>query len=92
MFSIYHWKIFNLKLYFNEISVRLYHKGLQFSCNLLTGRNVMHLSLENDYLILFCTKISVRLYQKGWQFSGHLITGRNVKHLSQDNVKPHIVF
>ena len=69
-----------------KISVSLYQKGWQFSCHLITGRNVNDLSPENVYLILFSMKISVSLYQKGWQFSCHLITGRNVKDLSPENV------
>ena len=69
-----------------EISERLYQKGWQFNCHLITSRNVKHLSLEYVDLILFSTKISVRLYQKGWQFSYLLIIGKNVKHLSLENV------
>ena len=42
----------NLILFKYEISVRLFHKGCQLSCHLITGRNVKHLSLEKVYLIV----------------------------------------
>ena len=58
--------------------VRIYQKGWQFNCNLITGRNCKDLSPENVTSYCFSTKISVSLYQKGWQFSCHLITGSNV--------------
>ena len=75
-----------------KISVRLYQNGWQFSCHLITGRNVKHLSLENVNLILFFTKIRVSLYQKRWQFRCHLITGdKKCLGLSPENVLPHIV-
>ena len=59
--------------------------GWQFSCHLITGRNVKHLSLGNVYLIILEQK-SERLYQKGWQFTCHLITGINVNDLSNEKV------
>ena len=53
----------NLILFSTKISVWIYQKGWQFSCHLITGRNVERLSMNN--LIVFSTKISVRLDQKG---------------------------
>ena len=81
MLHIYHWKIFTLYCFNTKVSVEYYHKGWQFNCHIITGRNFKHLSLENVYLISFSTRISVRLYQKGKQFSCHLIRVRNVNNL-----------
>ena len=66
--------MFDLKLFEYERGVSLCQKGWQFSFELIAGRNVKDLSLENVYLIL--------VHQKGWQFSCHLMTGRKVKDLS----------
>ena len=49
MLRIYHMKM--LTSYFNDKS--LYQMGWQFSCHLITGRNVKDLSLENVDLMLF---------------------------------------
>ena len=68
----------------HKISVSLYHKEWQFSCNHISGRNDKDLSLKHVSLqIVYCTKIkfNVSLYHKGQQFSCHLITGSNVKDL-----------
>ena len=69
-----------------KISGSLYQKGWQFSCHLITGRDVKDLSPEMFTSYCLSTKISGSLYQKGWQFSCHLITGRDVKDLSPENV------
>ena len=86
MLSIYHWKTFTSYCFSTKVSERLTQKGWQFTCHLLTDRNVKHLSLENVYLISFLYENNVRLYQKGWQFTCHLKSGKNVKHLSLQNI------
>ena len=91
MLRIYHLDFFISYCLSTKISVCLYQKGWQFSCHLITCRNVMDLSPENVNLVLFSIEISGSLYQMGRQFSCHLITGRNFKDLSPDNVLTHIV-
>ena len=77
----------------HKISVSLYHKELQISCHLTTGRNNQDFSLEKGLLeIVYCTKISVSLYHMGRQFSCHHITGRNVQDLSLENGLTQIVY
>ena len=58
MLRIYHMKM--LTSYFKDESLN--QMGWQFSCHLITGRNVMDLFLENVDLILFKLE---SLYQKG---------------------------
>ena len=69
----------DLILFEYERGVSLYQKGWQFSCHIITGRNVKDLSLENVYLIFLSKKAYTK---KGCQFSCHLVTGRKVKDLS----------
>ena len=90
MLRIYHLDFFISYCLSTKISVSLYQKGLQFSCHLITCRNVKDLSPENVYLVFFSIEINGSLYQMGWQFSCHLITSRNFKDLSPDNVLTHI--
>ena len=66
------------------MSVSLYRIGWQFSCHLLTGRNVKDLLPEKFTSYCLSKKMSVRLYQWGWQLSCQLLTDRNVKDLSSD--------
>ena len=91
MLRIYHLDFFISYCLSTKISVSLYQKGWQFSCHLITCRNVKDLSPEMFTSYCFSIEISGSLYQMGWQFSCHLITGRNFKDLSPDNVLTHIV-
>ena len=75
-----------------KLSVSLYEKGWQFSCHLITGRNVKNILLETVFPhIVLVRKKSASLYDKGWQFSCHIIAGRNIKDLSLENALLHIV-
>ena len=91
MLRIYRLKMFTSHCFSTKISGSLYQKGWQFSCHLITCKNVKDLSPKNVYLILFKYEKSGNLYQKGLQFSCHLITGRNFKDLSTENVLTRIV-
>ena len=93
MLRVYHWKMFYGILFIEQKSVSLYHKGWQFSCHHISGRNDKDLSLKNvSPQIVNCAKIYVSLYHKGRQFSCHITTGRNVQDLSLENVLPQIVY
>ena len=59
------------------------------NCQLITGRNVKDLSLENIDPILFEYE---SLYLKIWQFSCHLIIGRKVNDLSLESGKCFTLF
>ena len=47
MLKIYHWDFFIISCFSTKVRVSLYQKRLQFSCHLITGRNVKDLPLEN---------------------------------------------
>ena len=82
MLSIYRWKMLTSYCFFvQKKGERLYQEGLQFSCHLISGKNIKHLSLQNVNIILLSAKICERLHQEELQFSCYLITGRNVKYL-----------
>ena len=80
MFSNYQWKMFTSYFVSKKISVRLYQKGWQFSCHLLTCRNVKHLLLENVYLILFLYENKCKVIPKG--MASHLPPNNRKKCLS----------
>ena len=53
MLRIYHLDFFISYCLSTKISLSLNQKGWQFSCHLITCRNVKDLSPENVYLVLF---------------------------------------
>ena len=69
-----------------KISVSLYQKRWQFSCDLKKVERLRIYRLKMFTSYCFSTKISLSLYQKDIQFSCHLIIGSNSKDLSPENV------
>ena len=65
MLKIYRLKMFTSYCFSMIINVSLYQKRWQFSCHLITGRNVKDLSPENVNLILFLYENKCKFIPKG---------------------------